>query len=94
MTVSPESSGNEPTAHAANVAALIDHTLLRANATRQEIEQLCGEALNFGFATVCVNSWYVPLATDRTRGSVVKVCTVVGFPLGATLPQVKIFEAE
>ena len=76
------------------VAALIDHTLLKPDATHAEIDQLCHEAVEFGFATVCVNPWYVPLAARLLRGSAVKVCTVVGFPLGATLPKVKAYEAE
>jgi deoxyribose-phosphate aldolase len=94
VSVSRESSGEKQIAYPGNVAVLLDHTLLRPEATRGEIERLCGEALRFGFASVCVNPWYVPLAHDLTRGSIVKVCTVVGFPLGATLPQVKISEAE
>ena len=77
-----------------NVAALIDHTLLQPAASRSDIKRLCQEAVRFGFASVCVNPWYVPLAAELTRGSTVKVCTVVGFPLGAALPPVKIFEAE
>src|SRR5207244_2783733 len=52
------------------------------------------EAVRFSFASVCINPWYVPLAAELVRGSPVKVCTVAGFPLGATLPQVKIYEAE
>lgn len=78
----------------AELAPLIDHTLLRPEATRDEIERLCQEALRFGFASVVVNPWYVPLAAERVRGSRVRVCTVVGFPLGATLPQVKLYETE
>jgi deoxyribose-phosphate aldolase len=76
------------------VATLIDHTLLKPDASRSDIERLCHEAATFGFATVCVNPWYVPLAERLLRGSPVKVCTVVGFPLGATLPQIKAHEAE
>ena len=76
------------------VAALIDHTLLKPDATRSEVELLCREAVQFGFASVCVNPWYVPLAAQLLHGSAVKVCTVVGFPLGATLPQSKTREAE
>ena len=76
------------------IAAMIDHTLLRADASRSEIEKLCDEAVFHGFATVCVNPWYVPLAAERTRGSAVKVCTVVGFPLGANLPSVKAYEVD
>jgi deoxyribose-phosphate aldolase len=79
---------------AAQIASLIDHTLLRPEASRSDIEKLCAEAVRFGFASVCINPWYVPLAVELVRGSAVKVCTVVGFPLGATLPRVKIYEAE
>jgi deoxyribose-phosphate aldolase len=78
----------------ADLAPLIDHTLLKPEATRDDIERLCQEALRFGFASVVVNPWYVPLAAERVRGSRVRVCTVVGFPLGATLPQVKLYETE
>jgi deoxyribose-phosphate aldolase len=76
------------------IASLIDHTLLKPEASRDEIRKLCQEAAHFGFASVCINPWYVPLAAEMLRGANVKVCTVVGFPLGATLPQVKIYEAE
>jgi deoxyribose-phosphate aldolase len=78
----------------AGIAGLIDHTLLKPEASRDEIRKLCQEAAKFGFASVCINPWYVPLAAELLRGTIVKVCTVVGFPLGATLPQVKIYEAE
>jgi len=78
----------------ASIARLIDHTLLKPDASRADITKLCEEARRFGFASVCVNPWYVPLAAELLRGSDVKVCTVAGFPLGATLPQVKILEAE
>lgn len=78
----------------AEIAALIDHTLLKPDASRSEIEQLCLEALHFGFASVCVNPWYVPLCARLLNGSAVKVCTVIGFPLGGTLPQIKRQEAE
>jgi deoxyribose-phosphate aldolase len=78
----------------AGIAALIDHTLLKPDASLSEIEQLCREAVRFGFASVCVNPWNVPPAVVLTRGSRVKVCTVVGFPLGATLTSVKLFETE
>src|SRR6202023_159336 len=78
----------------AGFAGLIDHTLLKPEASRDEIRKLCQEAARFGFASVCINPWYVPLAAEILRGTKVKVCTVVGFPLGATLPQVKRFEAE
>jgi deoxyribose-phosphate aldolase len=76
------------------IAGLIDHTLLKPEATREDIRNLCREAVRFGFASVCINPWYVPVAAERLRGTGVKVCTVVGFPLGATLPGVKIYETE
>ncbi len=76
------------------IAQLIDHTLLKPEATREEISKVCEEALKYGFASVCVNPWNVPQAAELLRGSVVKVCTVAGFPLGATVPEVKAFEAQ
>jgi len=76
------------------VAALIDHTLLRPEASRDDILKLCAEAVEFGFASVCINPAWVSTAAAAVRSSSVKVCTVVGFPLGATLPSVKTFEAE
>jgi len=77
-----------------DIAHLIDHTLLKPEASRDEIRKICLEALKFHFASVCVNPWNVSQAAEILRGSEVRVCTVVGFPLGATLPQVKVFEAE
>lgn len=79
----------------AQVARLIDHTLLKPEASREQIAALCDEARRFRFASVCVNPAYVALCADRLRDAEdVAVCTVVGFPLGATLPEVKAFEAE
>lgn len=78
----------------ADLAALIDHTLLRPEASCDDILKLCQEAVEYGFATVVVNPYWVPTAAVALRGTSVRVCTVVGFPLGATLPQVKIHEAE
>ncbi|MGH9594206.1 MAG: deoxyribose-phosphate aldolase [Bryobacteraceae bacterium] len=78
----------------ADVAALIDHTLLKPDATRDEIRKLCEEAVKFKFASVCIHPWNVAQAAELVRSSPVRVCTVVGFPLGATLPRVKIYEAE
>jgi deoxyribose-phosphate aldolase len=78
----------------AGIAHLIDHTLLKPDATRDQIRTLCEEATRFGFASVCINPWNVAQAAELVRGSAVKVCTVVGFPLGATLPQVKIYETD
>lgn len=77
-----------------DIARLIDHTLLKPEASRADIQKLCEEALRFEFASVCVNPWNVSQAAEILRGSPVRVCTVVGFPLGATLPQVKVFETE
>ncbi len=78
----------------ADLAALIDHTLLRPEAAHDDIRALCEEAVAFGFASVVVNPYWVPVAAAAVRGTPVKVCTVVGFPLGATLPRVKAHEAE
>jgi len=75
------------------LAAAIDHTLLKAEATPDQIAQLCFEARKYGFASVCVNPTHVKLSAQLLEGSPVKVCTVIGFPLGATLPEVKAFEA-
>jgi deoxyribose-phosphate aldolase len=76
------------------IAALIDHTILKADATRQDILKVCAEALEYGFASVCVNAYWVPLVAHRLEGSSVKVCTVVGFPLGATSTESKVAEAS
>ena len=73
---------------------MIDHTLLKPDATRQEIEVLCREAAQFGFATVCVNPAWVALASRRLSGSSTGVCSVVGFPLGATTADVKGYETR
>ena len=66
-----------------NLAAMIDHTILKANATRLQVEKICDEAREHHFASVCVNSCWVPLVHERLEGSSVKTCTVIGFPLGA-----------
>lgn len=76
------------------VAGYIDHTLLKPDATRGEIEKLCREAAEFHFATVCVNPAWVCLCASLLRGSGVGVCSVVGFPLGATTPDVKAYETR
>jgi len=76
------------------MAGKIDHTLLKAEATREEISQLCFEARKYNFASVCVNPTHVKLCKSLLRGSSVKVCTVIGFPLGATTPEVKVFETR
>ena len=79
---------------ASDMASKIDHTLLKPQATEDQFRQLCAEARQFSFATVCVNPAWVPLCAQLLRGSPVKVCTVIGFPLGATLPDVKAFETQ
>ena len=79
---------------AGTVASMIDHTLLKPDATRKEIEKLCAEAAQFHFATVCVNPTWVALAAQLLRGSGVGVCSVVGFPLGATTADVKHYETR
>lgn len=71
------------------IASMIDHTILKAVATRQDVEKLCGEAKEYKFASVCVNPVQVPLAARLLAGSGVDVCTVVGFPLGATSSKIK-----
>ncbi|KAF1083894.1 Deoxyribose-phosphate aldolase 2 [Sporotomaculum syntrophicum] len=75
------------------LAGLIDHTLLKPTATREEIIALCGEAREYGFAAVCINPFWVPLAAEQLSGSNVAVCTVIGFPLGATATAAKAWEA-
>src|SRR5512138_1063203 len=76
------------------LAGMIDHTLLKPDATPDQIAQLCFEARKHGFASVCINPAWVPLCAQLLQGSPVKVCTVIGFPLGATAPEVKAFEAQ
>ena len=73
---------------------LIDHTLLKPDASIEAIEKLCEEALKYDFVSVCVNPGFVPLCAKLLKGSNVKVCTVIGFPLGATLPSVKVYETK
>lgn len=77
-----------------NIASIIDHTNLNPDASAEDITKLCEEARKFGFASVCVNSSYVPLASSLLDGSDVKVCSVVGFPLGSCLTESKAFEAS
>ncbi|MDA1329477.1 MAG: deoxyribose-phosphate aldolase [Chloroflexi bacterium] len=73
---------------------MIDHTLLKPDATPDQIAQLCYEARKYGFASVCINPAHVKLSADLLKGTQVKVCTVIGFPLGASSPEVKTFETE
>ncbi len=78
----------------AELVRLIDHTLLKPEATPEAVRRLCAEAREFGFTSACVNPVYVPLAASLLAGSTVKVCAVAGFPLGASLTRSKVFEAE
>ncbi len=82
------------TASARDWASLIDHTLLKPEATDEDIKRLCEEAARYHFASVCVNPTWVRAASCNLRGSGVPVCTVIGFPLGATLSDVKAYEAR
>lgn len=75
------------------MAVYIDHTVLKPDATEESVIKICKEALEYKFASVCINPSYVELAYSILKESEVKVCTVVGFPLGATTPKVKAFEA-
>ncbi|MDU7239994.1 deoxyribose-phosphate aldolase [Clostridium sp.] len=77
-----------------DLARMIDHTILKADATEMEVEKLCTEALEYNFASVCINPSMVEKAANMLKGSDVKVCTVIGFPLGATTTEIKAFETE
>lgn len=77
-----------------DLARMIDHTILKADATEMEVKKLCTEALEYNFASVCINPSMVEKAANMLKGSDVKVCTVIGFPLGATTTEVKAFETE
>jgi deoxyribose-phosphate aldolase len=77
-----------------NIAHLIDHTLLKPDATEEQIRKLCKEAIEYNFASVCINPAFVPLAYSILKDSKVKVCTVIGFPLGSTTTETKVFEAK
>jgi deoxyribose-phosphate aldolase len=80
--------------NAQRIAALIDHTILRADATEEDVRQICAEARQYGFASVCVNGYWVSLVASELDGSTVKVCTVSGFPLGAMSTEAKLAETE
>jgi deoxyribose-phosphate aldolase len=77
-----------------NFAAMIDHTLLKAEATSDQIAKICEEAKQYGFASVCVNPTWVKFAAEKLQGAESVVCTVIGFPLGANTPAVKAFETK
>jgi deoxyribose-phosphate aldolase len=89
-----DNAGGPPPIPASEVAKLIDHTLLKPEATRADIDRLCEEARRYSFASVCVNPTYVRQAREALRGTPVKVCCVVGFPLGAQPPEIKALEAR
>lgn len=76
------------------LAGMIDHTVLKPEATSAQIEKLCKEAIEYGFCSVCINPVHVKFASGILKGTPVKVCTVVGFPLGASTTRVKAFETE
>ena len=77
-----------------SIARLIDHTLLRPDATRDDILKICSEARRYCFASVCVNPYWAPLVAAELAGCTVKVCTVIGFPLGATFTSIKVAETD
>lgn len=77
-----------------NIASLIDHTLLKPEATADQVEQICAEAKKYNFASVCVNPAFVELAAKELKGAESKVCTVIGFPLGASTSATKAFETK
>lgn len=77
-----------------DIARLIDFTALRPEMTGEQIEKLCKEARQYHFYSVCINPYFIPLAKAFLADAEVKICTVVGFPLGATLSQVKVYEAK
>ncbi len=85
---------DHPAPSRAQMAGMIDHTVLKPEATREMIFKACAEAREYGFASVCVNPWYVATVASGLAGSGVAVCSVVGFPLGASISEVKAFEAE
>lgn len=76
------------------LASMIDHTILKPEAGKEQVETICREAREYGFASVCVNSSYVPLCAELLRDTEVKVCTVIGFPLGAMSTAAKVAEAR
>ncbi|MDA3905606.1 MAG: deoxyribose-phosphate aldolase [Bacteroidales bacterium] len=89
-----DQKSSPPTISATELAGLIDHTLLKPGATEKQFEQLCAEALEYKFMSVCVNSSWVPYIAKKLRGSSVKVCSVVGFPLGEMDTRSKAFETR
>ena len=84
----------EETSFNVNLAHMIDHTLLKPDTTPDKIVQLCMEAHKYSFASVCVNPTYIKLCAELLRGTPVKICSTIGFPFGATLPEIKAFETQ
>jgi deoxyribose-phosphate aldolase len=76
------------------MARMIDHTILKADATYDQVKQICREAIEYGFASVCVNPGFVTLVSEMLKGSRIQTCSVIGFPLGATTSKVKAFETK
>lgn len=76
------------------ITRLIEHTLLKPDATNLQVDQLCAEAVDYGFFGVCVNPFHIARVAKRLRGTCIKIVTVIGFPLGATTSEVKIFESR
>jgi deoxyribose-phosphate aldolase len=85
---------NDPLNNPKAVASLVDHTLLKPDAARADVARLCDEAREFGFASVCVNPYWVRFAAEHLADSSVNVCTVIGFPLGANDARTKLAEAQ
>ena len=77
-----------------NIASIIDHTILKADATKEAVEKICKEAIEYKFASVCINPANVALCAELLKDSGIKVCTVIGFPLGANTSEVKAFETK
>jgi len=92
--ISIESQEQTPEINSTDLASMIDHTPLKPDAGKEEINSLCREALQYGFASVCVNPFWVKEAAQILRGSDVKTCAVVGFPLGASPSDIKAYEAR
>ena len=93
----PERAGGDATGAACvpeDIAKCIDHTILKPDATEEDIKKLCAEAREFQFASVCISPSYIPLAAKELAGSGVDVCTVVGFPSGAHMPEIKAMETR
>lgn len=76
------------------IANMIDHTILKAVATKEDVIKICNEAKEYGFFSVCINPTHIEFVKNELKGSDVKVCTVIGFPLGANTPEVKAFETK